>query len=51
MAVQARQRDDSGKPIQLVYMYVRTAQFVYPDFQVYTALSIMSMFVDVIKRC
>ena len=48
MAVQARQRDDSGKPIQLVYMYVRTAQFVYPDFQVYTALSIMSMFVDVI---
>ena len=25
MAVQARQRDDSGKPIQLVY----------PDFQVY----------------
>ena len=33
MAVQARQRDDSGKPIQLVY--VRTARFVYPDFQVY----------------
>ena len=47
MAVQARQHNDSGKPIQLVYM--RTAQFVYPDFQVYTALSIMSMFVDVIK--
>ena len=33
MAVQPRQRDDSGKPIQLVY--VRTARFVYPDFQVY----------------
>jgi len=29
MAVQLRQRDDSGKPIQLVY--VRTARFVYPD--------------------
>ena len=33
MAVQARQRDDSGRPIQLVY--VRTARLVYPDFQVY----------------